>query len=170
MYSATSSFASTEEGSNPRPLLFPKIRSFNATRALFNPSITEVKNLIQSAKDEKSPIMVALSQPITSRLSQHSNGASLHNRPKSLSLKFGTSNCMQLWRVLIFESVTPLVTTLDQSTISDISQHVTPAPIKGKRRITNKRKGDKDDLTTTSHVFSAGPTEERVTKVIKQEK
>ncbi|KAI9105210.1 hypothetical protein K1719_022739 [Acacia pycnantha] len=31
--------------------------SFNATRALFNPSITEVKNLIQSAKDEKSPIM-----------------------------------------------------------------------------------------------------------------
>ncbi|KAI9126258.1 hypothetical protein K1719_002679 [Acacia pycnantha] len=63
------------------------------------------------------------------------------------------------------ESVTPLVTTLDQSTIFDLSQHVTPAPIKGKRRITNKRKGDKDDLTTTSHVFFAGPTEERVTKV-----
>ncbi|KAI9108293.1 hypothetical protein K1719_020776 [Acacia pycnantha] len=54
------------------------------------------------------------------------------------------------------ESVTPLVTTLDQSTISDLSQHVTPAPIKGKRRITNKRKGDKDDLTTTSHAFRAG--------------
>ncbi|KAI9125147.1 hypothetical protein K1719_003763 [Acacia pycnantha] len=56
--------------------------SFNATRALFNPSITEVKNLIQSAKDEKSPIMVALSQPMTSQLSQHSNGASLHNQTK----------------------------------------------------------------------------------------
>ncbi|KAI9126311.1 hypothetical protein K1719_002732 [Acacia pycnantha] len=68
------------------------------------------------------------------------------------------------------ESLTPLVTTLDQSSISDLSQHVTHAPIKGKRRITNKRKGDKDVLTTTSHVFSAGRTEERVTKVIKQEK
>ncbi|KAI9125335.1 hypothetical protein K1719_003951 [Acacia pycnantha] len=67
------------------------------------------------------------------------------------------------------ESVTALVTPLDHSTISDLSQYVTPAPIKGKRRITNKRKGDKDDLTT-SHVFFAGPAEERVTKVIKQEK
>ncbi|KAK4281939.1 hypothetical protein QN277_013379 [Acacia crassicarpa] len=56
--------------------------SFNATRALFNPSITEVQNLIQSAKDEKSPVMVALSQPTTSQLSQHLNGASLHNQTK----------------------------------------------------------------------------------------
>ncbi|KAI9112501.1 hypothetical protein K1719_016424 [Acacia pycnantha] len=298
--------------------------SFNATRALFNPSITEVKNLIQSAKDENSPIMIALSQPMTSQLSQHSNGTSLHNQTKvtisqipeqaigdsfvihcqihkletkydwiydgcpkcgskvksddpswicplckkqpepkmklhylvrdktgSVSVIFWDKLAVQLVKKTASElkclvkkdeddiadeldlpvgknlllakmndfnkkhptssisvvqyticedlldqfseastesltqgcsevkatvesvdaeSVTPLVTTLDQSTISDLSQHVTPAPIKGKRRITNKRQGDKDDLTTTSHVFSAGPTEERVTKVIKQEK
>ncbi|KAI9084695.1 hypothetical protein K1719_033339 [Acacia pycnantha] len=68
------------------------------------------------------------------------------------------------------ESVTPLVTPLDHSTISDLSQHVAPASIKGKIRITNKRNVVKDDLTTTSHVSSACPAEERVTKVIKQEK
>ncbi|KAI9095637.1 hypothetical protein K1719_026197 [Acacia pycnantha] len=44
--------------------------------------LRKVQNLIQSAKDEKSPIMVALSQPMTSQLSQHSNGASLHNQTK----------------------------------------------------------------------------------------
>ncbi|KAI9112615.1 hypothetical protein K1719_016538 [Acacia pycnantha] len=87
-----------------------------------------------------------------------------------ISLTEGCSEVKATVESVDAESVTPLVTTLDQSTISDLSQHVTPAPIKGKRRITNKRKGDKDDLTTTSHVFSAGPTEERVTKVIKQEK
>ncbi|KAI9085314.1 hypothetical protein K1719_032691 [Acacia pycnantha] len=86
------------------------------------------------------------------------------------SLTEGCSEVKETVESVDAESVTPLVTTLDQSTISDLSQHVTPAPIKGKRRITNKRKGDKDDLTTTSHVFSVGPTEERVTKVIKQEK
>ncbi|KAI9127664.1 hypothetical protein K1719_000657 [Acacia pycnantha] len=88
----------------------------------------------------------------------------------TVSLTEGCSEVKATVESVDAESVTPLVTTLDQSTISDLSQHVTPAPIKGKRRITNKRKGDKDDLTTTSHVFSAGPTEERVTKVIKQEK
>ncbi|KAI9095713.1 hypothetical protein K1719_026273 [Acacia pycnantha] len=113
--------------------------------------LRKVQNLIQSAKDEKSPIMVALSQPMTSQLK-------------------GCSEVKATVESVDAESVTPLVTPLDHNTISDLSQHVTPTPIKGKRRITNKRKGDKDDLTTTSHVFSAGPVEERVTKVIKQEK
>ncbi|KAK4260997.1 hypothetical protein QN277_004053 [Acacia crassicarpa] len=308
--------------------------SFNATMALFNPSITEVKNLIQSAKDEKSPVMVALSQPKTSQPSQHSNGASLHNQtkvtisqipeqaigdsfvihcqiykletkhgwiydacskcgskvkiddpswicplckkkpdsiepkmkihylvrdqtgsasvifwdkldvplvkktaselisslnekkekddddddiPKELDLPVGKNLLLKLKmnefnkkyptssisvgqyticedlsnqfseaitessfegcsevkataESVDAESVTPLVTPLDHSTISDLSQHVTPAPIKGKRRITNKRNVVKDDIPTTSLQSFAGPAEEIVTKVIKQEK
>ncbi|KAK4278435.1 hypothetical protein QN277_016281 [Acacia crassicarpa] len=305
--------------------------SFNATRALFNASITEVQNLIQSAKDEKSPVMVALSQPTTSQLSQHLNGASLHNQTKvtisqipeqaignsfvincqihkletrhgwkydgcskcgskadldnpssicplckkipekiepkmrihylvkdktgSASVIFWDKLAVQLVKktaselihllkkddnfpdeldvpvgknVLlklklndynkkhpasgisvsqyticedllnqfneanaegivervdaqnaahnivvnpVTEGVTPLITPLEDSSVSDLSQHVTSAPVKGKRRISNKRNVViLDDLATTSHVPSTGSVEERVSKVIKQEK
>ncbi|KAI9112487.1 hypothetical protein K1719_016410 [Acacia pycnantha] len=71
----------------------------------------------------------------------------------------------------VAEGVTPPVTPLEDSSVSDLSQHVTPAPVKGKRRISNKRNVViLDDLTTTSHVPSTGSVEERASKMIKQEK
>ncbi|KAI9118531.1 hypothetical protein K1719_010863 [Acacia pycnantha] len=118
--------------------------SFNATRALFNPSITKVKNLIQSAKDEKSLVMGALSQPITSQLSQHLNGASLHNQTKITISQIpeqaigivervdAQNDCSKYICESCGEGVTPPVTPLEDSSVSDISQHVTPAPVKGK--------------------------------------
>ncbi|KAK4275760.1 hypothetical protein QN277_018790 [Acacia crassicarpa] len=72
----------------------------------------------------------------------------------------------------VVEGVIPLGTPLEDSTIAVLPQQVTPTAVthRGKRRITNKRNVVKDDLTTTIHTPSAGLTEERVSKVIKQEK
>ncbi|KAK4259818.1 hypothetical protein QN277_006111 [Acacia crassicarpa] len=51
------------------------------------------------------------------------------------SLTKGCSEVKATVETVDAESVTPLVTPLDHSTISDLSQHVNAAPIKGKRRI-----------------------------------
>ncbi|KAI9114219.1 hypothetical protein K1719_014869 [Acacia pycnantha] len=144
---------------------------------LVKKTASELKCLVKEMNDfnKKHPtssisvVQYTICEDLLDQFSEASTrGFSLVNY--SCSLREGCSEVKATVESVDAESVTPLVTTLDQSTISDLSQHVTPTPIKGKRRITNKRNGDKDDLTTTSHVFSVGPTEERVTKVIKQEK
>ncbi|KAI9084717.1 hypothetical protein K1719_033361 [Acacia pycnantha] len=188
--------------------------SFNATRALFNPSIIEVKNLIQrmkihylirdktgsasvifweklvvqlvkktaselrqSLKEDEDDIPDDLDLPVGKNLLLKLKMNEFNKKHPTSSISVGqyticedflnqfsesnteslTEGCSEVKATVEsvdVESVTPLVTPLDHSTIADLSQHVAPAPIKGKIRITNKRNVVKDDLTTTSHVSS----------------
>ncbi|KAI9108307.1 hypothetical protein K1719_020790 [Acacia pycnantha] len=160
--------------------------SFNATRALFNPSITEDdnipdeldvpvgKNVLLKLKmndyNKKHPTSsISVSQyTICEDLLNQFNEANAEGIVERVDAQNSAQN---IFVNHVAEGVTPPVTPLEDSSVSDLSQHATPAPVKGKRRTSNKRNVViLDDLTATSHVPSTASVEERASKMIKQEK